>query len=92
MTIGDKIKKICNFRGMTPKELGLAISFDEKRADNRIPQYETNYRVPKTEILNKITEALRVNCQNFYTVAPGCTVDFMRSFSGWTRTSQVSFV
>ena len=48
MTVGDKIKKIRTFRGMTQKELGLAIGFEEKGADNRIAQYETNYRVPKT--------------------------------------------
>ena len=47
MTVGDKIKKIRTFRGMTQKELGLAIGFEEKGADNRIAQYETNYRVPK---------------------------------------------
>ena len=36
MTVGDKIKKIRTFRGMTQKELGLAIGFEEKGADNRI--------------------------------------------------------
>ena len=30
MTVGDKIKKIRTFRGMTQKELGLAIGFEEK--------------------------------------------------------------
>ena len=50
MTVGDKIKKIRTFRGMTQKELGLAIGFEEKGADNRIAQYETNYRVPKREL------------------------------------------
>ena len=49
MTVGEKIKKIRTFRGMTQKELGLAIGFEEKGADNRIAQYETNYRVPKRE-------------------------------------------
>ena len=60
MTVGDKIKKIRTFRGMTQKELGLAIGFEEKGADNRIAQYETNYRVPKRELLDKMAEALRV--------------------------------
>ena len=46
MTVGDKIKKILTFRGMTQNELGLAIGFEEKGADNLIAQYETNYRVP----------------------------------------------
>ena len=38
MTVGEKIKKIRTFRGMTQKELGLAIGFEEKGADNRIAQ------------------------------------------------------
>lgn len=80
MTIGDKIKKIRTFRGMTQKELGLAIGFEEKGADNRIAQYETNYRIPKTELLRQIAQALNVNRQNFYTEAPGCAEDFMRTF------------
>ena len=37
MTVGDKIKKIRTFRGMTQKELGLAIGLEEKGADNRKP-------------------------------------------------------
>ena len=80
MTVGDKIKKIRTFRGMTQKELGLAIGFEEKGADNRIAQYETNYRVPKRELLDKMAEALRVDRQNFYTIAPGSAEDFMRTF------------
>ena len=58
MTVGEKIKKIRTFRGMTQKELGLAVGFEEKGADNRIAQYETNYRVPKKDLLNKIAEVL----------------------------------
>ena len=80
MTVGDKIRKIRTFRGMTQKELGLAVGFEEKGADNRIAQYETNYRVPKRELLDKIAEALRVDRQNFYTIAPGSAEDFMRTF------------
>ena len=65
---------------MTQKELGLAVGFEEKGADNRIAQYETNYRVPKRELLDKIAQALRVESQNFYTLRPGCAEDFMRTF------------
>ena len=62
------------------KGMGLAIGFEEKGADNRIAQYETNYRVPKRELLDKMAEALRVDRQNFYTIAPGSAEDFMRTF------------
>ena len=80
MTVGEKIRKIRTFRGMTQRELGLAVGFEEKSADNRIAQYETNYRVPKRELLDKIAEALHVDRQNFYTIFPGCAEDFMRTF------------
>lgn len=79
MTVGDKIKKIRTFRGMTQKELGLAIGLDEKGADNRIAQYETNYRIPKNELLTQIAAALNVNRQNFYTDVPGSAEDIMRT-------------
>ena len=80
MTDSDKIKKIRTFPGKTQKELGVATGFDEKGADNRIAQYETNYRISKTGLLGKIAEVLNVDRQNFYTIAPGCAEDFMRTF------------
>jgi len=47
MTLGERIRLIRTFRNMTQKELGVAIGFDEKGADNRIAKYETNFRLPK---------------------------------------------
>ena len=76
MTDSDKIKKIRTFPGKTQKELGVATGFDEKGADNRIAQYETNYRISKTGLLGKIAEVLNVDRQNFYTIAPGLSVCF----------------
>ena len=40
MAVGDRIKRARNLRGMTQKELGIAIGFEEKSADIRIAQYE----------------------------------------------------
>lgn len=80
MTIGDKIKHTRNFRGITQKELGLKIGFDEKSAGNRIAQYETNYRVPKKDMLEQIAEALDVNVMNFTGSIPGCAEDIMFTF------------
>ena len=51
--------------------IGLAIGFKEKGADNRIAQYEMNYRIPKRELLGKIAEVLRADRQKFYTINPG---------------------
>lgn len=71
MTVGEKIRVIRTFRGMTQKELGLSVGFDEKGADNRIAQYETDYRVPRKEMLDKIALALTVNRLNFYSAGKG---------------------
>ena len=80
MTIGDKIRHIRNFRGLTQKELGLKIGLDAKSADNRIAQYETNYRVPKKNMLVQIAEALDMNVMNFTGSTPGCAEDIMFTF------------
>ena len=66
MTVGEKIKFIRNFRGMTQKELGVGIGFDEKGADNRIAQYETNYRVPKKRYINADSKSFRRESAEFY--------------------------
>lgn len=66
MAVGDRIKRIRNFRGMTQKELGIAIGFDEKSADIRIAQYESNTRTPKEELLRKIAKVLDVNYRSLY--------------------------
>lgn len=61
MSVGEKIKRIRNFRGLTQKELGNLIGFNDSTADVRIAQYESGTRTPKTDILSKIAEVLDVN-------------------------------
>lgn len=66
MAIGDRIKRARNFRGMTQKELGIAIGLDEKSADIRIAQYESGTRTPKEKLLKRIAEVLDVNYRSLY--------------------------
>lgn len=80
MTIGEKIKYIRTFRGMTQKQLGTAIGLPEKGADNRMAQYETNYRVPKKDMLIDIAKVLHVNPINFITLVSGSAEDIMQTF------------
>ena len=80
MTIGEKIKYIRTFRNMTQKQLGAAIGLPEKGADNRMAQYETNYRVPKKDMLMDIAKALHVNPINFITPVSGSAEDIMQTF------------
>ena len=61
MTIGEKIKNARNLRGLTQKELGMKLGFDEKSADVRIAQYESGTRTPKSELLSEIASILDVN-------------------------------
>ena len=60
MTIGDKIKKIRTFRNMTQAELGAALGWGDKGA-NRLAQYETNYRVPRKDLVTEMAKILDVN-------------------------------
>ena len=65
MTVGDKIKRIRTFRNMTQKEMGEALGWGEKGA-NRLAQYETNYRVPKKDLLTEMAQILDVNPMTLY--------------------------
>ncbi|MCL2843618.1 MAG: helix-turn-helix domain-containing protein, partial [Oscillospiraceae bacterium] len=66
MAVGDRIKRTRNLRGLTQKELGVAVGFDEKTADVRIAQYESGTRTPKEDMLRSISEALDVNYRSLY--------------------------
>ena len=66
MAVGDRIKRVRNMRGLTQKELGLAIGFDENSADVRIAQYESGTRTPKEDMLKKIAKILDVNFRSLY--------------------------
>ncbi len=80
MTTGEKIKYIRSFRDMTQQELGIAIGLSAKGADNRIAQYETNYRVPKKNMLMAMAKALHVNYINFIPPVSGAAEDIMQTF------------
>ena len=51
MSTGENIKKIRNMRGMTQKELGMAVGFGEDSACPRIAQYEIGSRTPRAALL-----------------------------------------
>jgi transcriptional regulator with XRE-family HTH domain len=63
MAVGNRIKRIRKMRGMTQKELGLAVGFNEKSADVRITQYELGTRTPKEKVIARIADFLDVNPQ-----------------------------
>ena len=61
MATGERIRHIRNIRGMTQKQLGMAVGFDEKTADVRIAQYESGTRTPKEKLLADTAAALGVS-------------------------------
>ena len=40
MTLGERIRGFRRLRGLTQKELGIAVGFPETTADSRIRKYE----------------------------------------------------
>lgn len=61
MAIGERIKHFRKLSGMTQKELGREVGFDDKTADIRIAQYESGTRTPKDELTNAIADAVGVS-------------------------------
>lgn len=47
MILGERIKGIRTFRGLTQRELGLKLGYEERNADVRVAQYKSSYLVPK---------------------------------------------
>ena len=57
MTVGEKIKKYRQLKGMTKRELGVAVGFKESTADVRINQYESDRMVPRGDSVKETTRA-----------------------------------
>ncbi len=57
MQIGEKIRKIRKFRGISQRE------FEEMAGlgKNRLAQYESGYRIPRLELLDKMAKLLDVS-------------------------------
>lgn len=65
MQIGERIKRIREFRKLSQKELGTLINFNEKSAQVRFSHYESGVRVPKKETALLLGTALKCNPAHF---------------------------
>jgi len=92
MTIGERIKIIRTFRGMTQKELGLKIGYADKNADVRIAQYESNYRIPKNNTLVQIAKILDINYIVISDYNLGCAEDIIETLFWLDELNQDSLV
>jgi len=61
IVLGERIKRIHTFRGLTQRELGLKLGYEERNADVCIAQYESGYRVPKNNTLMEMAKILNAN-------------------------------
>ena len=61
MTLGEKIRKYRTLKGMTQKELGIAVGFSAATADSRIRKYESDIMAPKNDMRQKLADALDVD-------------------------------
>lgn len=78
MTIGQRIKRIRNFRGMTQKQLGLLLGFGDS-SDVRITQYESDARTPKSSVRLQMAKILGVSPNVLSASIAADRNDFMQS-------------
>lgn len=81
MTTGKRIRYTRTFRGMTQKDLGIALGFDPGSADIRVSQYESdNRKTIKEPMLRQMAEILKVNYNALKTYEFDNPLDVMESF------------
>lgn len=61
MAIGERIHFFRSKREMTQKYVGTQIGFDEKSADVRMAQYESENRVPKDNLVQELANLLMLD-------------------------------
>ena len=61
MTLGEKIRKYRLLHNLKQKDLGMMIGFSPATADSRIRKYEGDIMAPKSDIRNKLVQALDVD-------------------------------
>lgn len=79
MKVGDKIKRIRQFRGMTQAELGRKLDMGDT-SQARIGQYEIGFRTPSKELLDKMAKALDVSPNALYDTTGSNTTELMEMF------------
>lgn len=67
MAIGKRIKFFRNRKGMTQKQLGEILGFLGKTSDVRMAQYESETRVPKSDLVKEMSNIFEV-CPHALTV------------------------
>ena len=61
MAIGKRIKFFRNRKGMTQKQLGEILGFLGKTSDVRMAQYESEARVPRSDLVKEMSKIFEVS-------------------------------
>lgn len=87
MDIGERIKFVRQFRGLTQTKLAekSGLSADEN-GRIRILQYENGTRVPRKDMLEKISKALHINSMYLNMDDHTEALDFVFTLLDWDRT------
>lgn len=88
MDIGERIRFVRQFRGLTQTELAekSGLSADEN-GRIRISQYENGTRVPRKDMLEKISKALHINSMYLNMDDHTEALDFVFTLLDWDRTT-----
>lgn len=84
MDIGERIRYVRQFRGLTQEELAIKVGLGEgENGRTRISQYENGKRKPKEDMLEKISKALNVKSLYLSTKERTAALDFAFSLFEW---------
>ena len=80
MTLGEKIRKYRLLHNLRQKDLGMMVGFSSSTADSRIRKYEGDLMAPKSEIRNKLVQALDVDPSALSDIDIHSIEDVVRTF------------
>ena len=80
MTLGEKIRKYRLLHNLRQKDLGMMVGFSSSTADSRIRKYEGDLMAPKSEIRNKLVQALDVDPSALSDIDIRSIEDVVRTF------------
>lgn len=80
ISFGTRLKYIRNFRGYSQAQLGKMLGFSDSSADVRISQYESDTRMPKAEMVQKIADALQVSTACLTAPVPSTPLEILEFY------------
>ena len=70
MTIGNRIRRARKYANLSQRELGIALGFNLDTAEARVSQYERGARIPRADVIEKLSHVLQVPKEYFLLPTP----------------------